>query len=42
MKFGQYIEENLTPEWREFYLNYALLKRKIKPFIIKFKKKSIN
>ena len=40
MKFGVYLEENLTPEWREFYINFELLKQKIKPFLPKYKKKS--
>jgi SPX domain protein involved in polyphosphate accumulation len=40
MKFGLYLEENLIPEWREFYLNFELLKKKIKPFKKKYKQKS--
>ena len=40
MKFGVYLEENLIPEWRDFYINFELLKQKIKPFLKKYKKKS--
>lgn len=41
MKFGLYLEENSIPEWREFYINFELLKQKIKPFVKQYKKKSI-
>lgn len=41
MKFGVYLEENLIPEWREFYINFQLLKHKLKPFVKKYKELSI-
>lgn len=30
MKFGVYIEENLVSEWKDFYINYSILKKLLK------------
>src|SRR5690348_5694138 len=31
MKFGVYLENNQIPEWREFYIDYQILKNLLKP-----------
>ena len=38
MKFGLYLEENRIAEWKEFYINYTLLKSFLKPFQARYKK----
>jgi len=40
MKFGLYLEENSVIEWKEFYVDYKLLKTTLKVFEIKYKSKS--
>lgn len=30
MKFGQYLQENIFPEWRFYYIDYDGLKRLLK------------
>lgn len=30
MKFGKYVEDHAVPEWATEYLNYKILKKKIK------------
>ncbi len=42
MKFGKYLEENSVSEWKEFYINFSLLKKMLKVFEIKYKINSIN
>ena len=42
MKFGLYLEENRIAEWKEFYINYELLKSFLKPFQIRYKKRQAD
>ncbi len=39
MKFGIFIVSSAIPEWKEFYINYNLLKQLLKPMKLNFKKK---
>jgi SPX domain protein involved in polyphosphate accumulation len=32
MKFGEYLRENILPEWADFYINYKTLKALLGPF----------
>ena len=32
MKFGEYLKQNILPEWADFYLNYHSLKSLLSPF----------
>jgi SPX domain protein involved in polyphosphate accumulation len=32
MKFQKYLEENQISLWKDFYLNYSLLKKNIKAY----------
>ena len=32
MKFGEYLKQNILPEWADFYLNYRSLKTILGPF----------
>lgn len=38
MKFGIFINQNQIPEWKEFYVNYNLLKQLLKPLKNQYKK----
>ena len=40
MKFGLYLEQNSVSEWRDFYINYRVLKRFLKLFEEKYKRNS--
>ena len=40
MKFGVYIEHNSVTEWKEFYINYKILKKFLKIFELKYKTNS--
>ena len=42
MKFGNYLEENSVMEWKEFYINYNMLKSILKVFEHRYKSKSIK
>lgn len=37
MKFGEYLEQHQVSEWRDFYINYNLLKQIIKKLEKKYK-----
>ncbi len=37
MKFDEYLKQNLLSEWKDFYLNYNLLRRLLKTFEVKYK-----
>lgn len=37
MKFGAYLEANTVPEWKDFYVNYKLLKKLLKAFEKRYK-----
>jgi len=37
MKFGLYLEQNSVIEWKEFYINYKMLKNCLNVFEIKYK-----
>lgn len=32
MKFGEYLKNNILPEWADFYMNYKALKTLLAPF----------
>ena len=32
MKFGEYLRQNILPEWADFYMNYRSLKIVLGPF----------
>ena len=34
MKFGAYLEENMEPEWKEWYLRYKPLKIQLKEIVL--------
>ena len=40
MKFGLYLEEHIISEWREFYINYKLLKQILKLLEKRYKHQS--
>ncbi len=37
MKFGLYLENNQVCEWKDFYINYKVLKKFLKVFAKKYK-----
>ena len=37
MRFGQFLLDNIVPEWKEFYINYKLLKSIIKKLVYRTK-----
>lgn len=41
MKFGLYLEQNSVIEWKEFYINYKILKKILKIFETNFRINSI-
>ena len=44
MKFQQYLEENQISLWKDFYINYSLLKKILKPIhkLYKMKLRKVN
>jgi len=42
MKFGEYLEQEQVSEWKDFYINYSILKRIIKKLEKKYKQCSTN
>ena len=40
MKFGLYLEEHIISEWRDFYINYKLLKQILKLLEKRYKHQS--
>jgi SPX domain protein involved in polyphosphate accumulation len=37
MKFGHYLERHMVIEWRDFYINYKILKAFLLQFEIRYK-----